>query len=160
MIEAMKQALEALENIITQVKYYEEGTSAITSLRQVIAEAEKQKPVAWAMLHDNGDFIDAICPEEHARVEGDYTHPLYTHPQPETEREPDDLTIAYMSGFHDGKKKREWDDPMDTPLPCDVTVGHVTIRKGVALRILVTRMKVLYEMATGQVKIHQKGESN
>ena len=51
-------------------------------------------------------------------------------------------------------------DPMDTPLPCDVTVGHVTIRKGVALRILVTRMKVLYEMATGQVKIHQKGESN
>jgi len=24
------------------------------------------------------------------------------------EQEPDDLTIAYMSGFHDGKKKREW----------------------------------------------------
>ena len=23
-------------------------------------------------------------------------------------QEPDDLTIAYMSGFHDGKKKREW----------------------------------------------------
>jgi len=40
-------------------------------------------------------------------------------------------------------------DPMDTPLPCDVTVGHGTMRKGVALRTLVTRMKVLYEMATG-----------
>ena len=70
---------------------------------------KEQEPVAWAMLHDNGQFIDAIHPEEHARVEGDYTHPLYTHPQPKAEKqEPDDLTIAYMSGFHDGKKKREW----------------------------------------------------
>jgi hypothetical protein len=39
------------------------------------------------------------------------------------------------------------EDPMDTPLPCDVTVGHVTIRKGVALRTLVARMQVLYDMA-------------
>lgn len=38
-------------------------------------------------------------------------------------------------------------DPMDTPLPCDVTVGHVIIRKGVALRTLVARMQVLYDMA-------------
>ena len=51
-------------------------------------------------------------------------------------------------------------EPMDTPLPCDVTVGHVTIRKGVALRVLITRMKVLYEMATGQVKFYQKGETD
>lgn len=40
-------------------------------------------------------------------------------------------------------------DPMDWPLPCDVTVGHGTMRKGVSLRTLVTRMKALYEMATG-----------
>ncbi len=40
-------------------------------------------------------------------------------------------------------------DPMDWPLPCDVTVGHRTMAKGVALRTLVLRMKVLYEMATG-----------
>jgi hypothetical protein len=26
----------------------------------------------------------------------------------EPEQEPDDLTIAYMSGLHDGKKKRPW----------------------------------------------------
>jgi hypothetical protein len=38
-------------------------------------------------------------------------------------------------------------DPMNTPLPCDVKVGHVTIRKGVALRTLVMRMQVLYDMA-------------
>ncbi|WP_343593422.1 hypothetical protein [Paracidovorax wautersii] len=40
-------------------------------------------------------------------------------------------------------------DPMDWPLPCDVTVGHGTIGKGVPLRTLVNRMKVLYGMATG-----------
>ena len=41
-------------------------------------------------------------------------------------------------------------DPMDWPLPCDVTVGHGTMRKGVRLGTLVQRMKVLYEMATGE----------
>ena len=40
-------------------------------------------------------------------------------------------------------------DPMDWPLPCDVTVGHGTMRKGVKLSTLVRRMKVLYKMATG-----------
>jgi len=40
-------------------------------------------------------------------------------------------------------------DPMDWRLPCDVTVGHGTMGKGVPLRTLVMRMKVLYELATG-----------
>ena len=40
-------------------------------------------------------------------------------------------------------------DPMDWPLPCDVTVGGGTMRKGVTLRTLVLRMKGLYQMATG-----------
>lgn len=40
-------------------------------------------------------------------------------------------------------------DPMDWPLPCDVTVGHGTMCKGVPLSTLVLRMKLLYEMATG-----------
>lgn len=40
-------------------------------------------------------------------------------------------------------------DPMDWPLPCAVTVGHGTMHKGVPLRTLIQRMKVLYEMATG-----------
>ena len=42
-------------------------------------------------------------------------------------------------------------DPMDTPLPCAVTVGHGTIGKGVPLRTLVDRMQLLHEMATGQL---------
>ena len=40
-------------------------------------------------------------------------------------------------------------DPMDWPLPCDVTVGHGTICKGVKLGTLVLRMKALYKLATG-----------
>lgn len=40
-------------------------------------------------------------------------------------------------------------DPMNWPLPCDITVGHGTMRKGVKLSTLVRRMKVLYKMATG-----------
>ncbi|WP_428145139.1 hypothetical protein [Delftia acidovorans] len=38
-------------------------------------------------------------------------------------------------------------DPMDWPLPCDVTVGHGTIRKGCKLRTLVLRMQVLYDLS-------------
>jgi hypothetical protein len=43
--------------------------------------SHKAEPVAWAMFVD-GDFWDAIHPEEHDRVEGKYTVPLYTAPQP------------------------------------------------------------------------------
>lgn len=38
-------------------------------------------------------------------------------------------------------------DPIDTPLPCHVTVGHVTMHKGVRLRTLVMRMQALYNLA-------------
>jgi hypothetical protein len=63
--EAMKQALEkATEVMEAACIRVDELKAENESLRQAIAEAEKQ--------------------------------------------EPDDLTIAYMSGFHDGKKKREW----------------------------------------------------
>ena len=47
----------------------------------VLPKEQEQEPVAWAMLHDNGHFIDAIHPDEHARVEGKYIHPLYTTAQ-------------------------------------------------------------------------------
>lgn len=38
-------------------------------------------------------------------------------------------------------------DSLDTELPCDITVGHVNIRKGCTLRTVVARMQVLYDMA-------------
>ena len=61
MIEAMKQALEALESHIVWFSrdtmigksMRENANKAITSLRQAIAEAEKQEPVAWACWLDS-----------------------------------------------------------------------------------------------------------
>ena len=45
-IEAMKQALEALEKIDGAMPF-PVGRSAITALRTAIEQAEKQEPVAW-----------------------------------------------------------------------------------------------------------------
>ena len=42
-------------------------------------EQPAQEPVAWGMER-MGMILDCIHPEEHAREEGEYTIPLYTHP--------------------------------------------------------------------------------
>jgi len=51
------------------------------NLNQNIGQFVKptNEPVAWAFMLD-GDFWDAIHPDEHAQEEGSYTIPLYTHP--------------------------------------------------------------------------------
>jgi soluble cytochrome b562 len=59
-ISAMKQALEALENVRIEYDFHgnpadEENKMiepAITALREAIAEAEKQKPVAWEGIRE------------------------------------------------------------------------------------------------------------
>jgi hypothetical protein len=75
--EVMKLALQYIEvNAETKDEW-----EIVASLRQAIAEADKQnEPVAWGMEKD-GLIFDVICPEEHDRVEGSYTIPLYTHPK-------------------------------------------------------------------------------
>jgi hypothetical protein len=83
--EALKLALEALEDL--GMKHYENTGEVLyketfTAIKAAL-EA-KDEPVAWAMLHDNGHFIDAIHPNEHARVEGEYITPLYTTPPQRT----------------------------------------------------------------------------
>ena len=86
MKEALKLALKALQ--ADELDMVDDGSGnmvfrkeqAITTIKEALAQPE-QKPVAWAMLHDNGHFIDAIHPDEHARVEGKYIHPLYTTAQ-------------------------------------------------------------------------------
>ena len=49
-------------------------TEALSALEQ-----PAQEPVAWGMER-MGMILDCIHPEEHAREEGEYTIPLYTHP--------------------------------------------------------------------------------
>lgn len=86
-IEAMKQALEALEiSIPTTV-----GREAITSLRQAIAEAKKQEPYGWA-YESHGRFTCNAHPifwktrKAETHTEDFWEEiPLYRHPQPKRE---------------------------------------------------------------------------
>jgi hypothetical protein len=50
-LDTLKLALEALEDVITQVKYYEQGTTAITALRQAILESSDEALRAAAEQH-------------------------------------------------------------------------------------------------------------
>jgi hypothetical protein len=49
-------------------------------------------------------------------------------------QEPDDLTIAYMSGLHDGKKKRTWvgltDEEIGMAFRAVFPVGNVVFTNG------------------------------
>ena len=82
-IEAMKQALEALEQWNTPL--YKRG-NVIESLRQAIAEAKKQEPVVW-MYQDKSTH--EVRFQKHMRGFVDhgatYETPLYTAPQPQRE---------------------------------------------------------------------------
>jgi hypothetical protein len=88
MIEVLKQALEALELHAKQYPHMQKGytVDAITSLRQAIAEAEKQEPVAWGIANTRPTernplmmvMLDEPAPS-HLVI------PLYTHPQPKRE---------------------------------------------------------------------------
>jgi hypothetical protein len=68
-IEAMKQALDALEH---GEIYKKKTAKAIAALRTAIKQAEKQEPVAW--LSDDGNVLFGPGPK------GKYTRPLYTTP--------------------------------------------------------------------------------
>ena len=87
-IEAMKQWREALVCALSDDKpYIDRCEQAITSIDQVIAELEKQEPVAW--IDDEGEFqwIKKIDNPEHTA--------FYIHPQPK--REP--LTDEQIAEF-------------------------------------------------------------
>ena len=79
------------------------------------------KPVAWGMTWKDGEIYDVISPAQHAKEEGDYTVPLYTHPvnityeltmekcrqQQARIKELEKCTTAY-AGF-DPHENHEWD---------------------------------------------------
>ena len=75
-IEAMKQALEALEDYENQT--WEETKESITSLRQAIAELESQEPVAW--MHKRSGRL--IGHKPYGSI--DEWNSLYTTPQQRT----------------------------------------------------------------------------
>jgi hypothetical protein len=85
-IEAMKQALEALEEfkLYPETPEYFKRSQSITSLRQAIAEADKQEPVAHfgsAYVNENGVHITTVL----GPVAIPQDAKLYTRPQPKRE---------------------------------------------------------------------------
>jgi hypothetical protein len=64
---------------------------------------KEAKPVVWGMEQSDGEILDVITPEEHARLEGGYTVPLYRHPQRTwvglTDREIDELWMSHHDDF-------------------------------------------------------------
>ena len=85
--EVLKLALETMEAAIKAGDWKVDGACdpdmVFVAIREALAQPE-QEPVAWGMMNDDGKIYDCICPEEHDRVEGEYTIPLYTSPPQRT----------------------------------------------------------------------------
>ncbi len=71
-IEALKQALEALE---AHADIGIKSDKAITALRTAIEAAEKQEPVAWVNLDQYGNLH-----ESSSQTVPPDTFPVYRHP--------------------------------------------------------------------------------
>jgi hypothetical protein len=122
MIEVLKQTMEALErSVATCFDQYAHQqvmsqpdhfiNQAITSLRQAIAQLERQEPVAWADMGTRDVDNDAGLSWTTGHF---HTTPLYTHPPQRTEQEQPlppveigvDVTadgasvVAFYSQFH------------------------------------------------------------
>jgi hypothetical protein len=86
-IEAMKLALEIIQDYVDEFGPYEKDSGAqyvINILNKAIAEVEKQEPVAWM----NATRTNAVFREVETSIPNwsDYYYiPLYTHPQPKRE---------------------------------------------------------------------------
>jgi hypothetical protein len=84
----LREAAQQAEAVLRGCLEHPDAADAITAIRAALAEPDE--PIAWAMPRPDGLILDVICPEEHARMPGQYTVPLYT--QPKAEQEP----VAYM----------------------------------------------------------------
>jgi hypothetical protein len=125
--EVMQQALEWAHNNGEAV-FAGGGMAAVDGMNAWskalhVALTEPHEPVAWAMPRPDGTILDVICPEEHARMPGQYTVPLYAEPQPKAEQEPVQVPEGYklvpvdaLTRWRDafGEELSAWD--IDPPL--------------------------------------------
>jgi hypothetical protein len=101
-IEAMKQALEALERA-DKINGYANNKKAITALRQAIEQAEKQKPVGYLYDWLNPDNRDEVIRDWFAasmyvieKDKGFNVRPLYTAPVHASENAEKQEPVAWM----------------------------------------------------------------
>jgi len=107
--EALWMALGVLE---FYYDLYKEKVDAnvITAIKAALAQP-KQEPVAWELRAGKTDRVLIEITNNPQRAHDwkaslEEVVPLYTTPpQRKPEQESDDLTIAYMAGFHAGKNK-------------------------------------------------------
>jgi len=71
---------------------------------------QPQEPVAWGWRDPDGFISDCICPDEHDRIEGDYTVPLYTAP-PSVEAAIE-ATKEKAAKVCEELENRKWHEPM------------------------------------------------
>jgi len=98
-MEAMKQAIEALERaaeLLTRVGLCFKGIDkALTSLRQAIAEAEKQEPAAYVHRNEYNEY--RLEPTDNFKIEDlpvGVEVMLYPRPQPKREPLSDEAVMA------------------------------------------------------------------
>jgi hypothetical protein len=111
-IEAMKQALEALDiaqAMLFDLKSYHQPKmlQAYTTLRQAIEQAQKQEPVAYVGKSQFERLMGCGLVTTSLTVHKAFPDDIALHASPlqsQPEQEPDDLHIAYMSGLHRGKE--------------------------------------------------------
>ena len=96
MIEVLKQALEALEEVQKFMNTSDWFNDRVTSLRQAIAELESQEPVAWRTFDGEGQYEYRAYEENESYADDwnkrnpnhkGWVEPLYTHPPQRTEQE-------------------------------------------------------------------------
>ncbi|MEN9885630.1 MAG: hypothetical protein RL758_208 [Pseudomonadota bacterium] len=81
-IEAMKQALEALEEVQGHMNTSDWFNERVDALRTAIEQAEKQEPVAWRWKWGNSGWQLEDKRPHNADSTDATVEPLYTHPAP------------------------------------------------------------------------------
>ena len=110
MIEVLKQALEALEEVQKFMNTSDWFNDRVTSLRQAIAELESQEPVAWRTFDGEGQYEYRAYEENESYADDwnkrnpnhkGWVEPLYTHPpqrKPLTNEQIDVLARTMIKG--------------------------------------------------------------
>jgi hypothetical protein len=113
--DAAQFALDYIRSTADYKMGHPPACEAAVDLADALAEPQ-QEPVAWGMPRSDGAIIDCISPEEHANLEGDYTVPLYTAPQPKAEPQEPVLVVekepSYWTRGHFCEGEKSWIDPI------------------------------------------------